>query len=232
MKKQGTVVDFNNILSEEEFQDILENLKKFKNYCDQPNKLLAPRNEHLSPQTISELSGCTLISRLADGKRGCNLRKFHSFESLNKPPKKSSPRNTVSANNSIRPINRKKDTTSATVRHGTEETCVCSSFCSVSEDTDGTHQGDSFSYRNNSRNQKVLRRQYGRQSSSDTLIDLETSVTPSIQLKTPSTAPKKVRFWLSIISTGTHCLSYYELSFQLPFSKPISIYNCELKSQF
>ena len=188
-------MDFNNILSEQEFQDILENLKKFKNYCDEPNKLSESQDGNLSPKTISELSGSSLISRLADGKRECNLRKFHSFESLNELTghlKKSTPRHPASANNSIRPALRTKRTSGSTLRRGTEETCICSSFCSVSEDTDLGGCQEAASPRRGGRAERVLKRQYGRQSSSDTLIEVDSPGTPSIRIKSPGSGSKKV----------------------------------------
>lgn len=190
-------MDFNNILSEEEFQDILENLKKFKNYCDEPNKLSSSQDGNLcpTPKTISELSGSSLISRLADGKRECNLRKFHSFESLNELTghlKKSTPRNPTSANNSIRPALRTKRTSGSTMRRGTEETCICSSFCSVSEDTDLGGGQEAVSPGRGARAERVLKRQYGRQSSSDTLIEVDSSGTHSIRIKSPGSGSKRV----------------------------------------
>ena len=187
LKKQGTVVDFNNILSEEEFQDIIDNLRKFKNFCDEPNKLSAPSNEHLSSKRKSELSGSSLISRLADGKRECNLRRFHSFESLNELT--GSPRNIASANSSMRPANRTKRASCTTMKRGTEETCVSSSFM-VSEDQDSGdmvwRRRDGLNSKKkhpNGGNQKVLKRQFGRQSSSETLLDMPG--TPSIRIKPP-----------------------------------------------
>ena len=81
LRKQGTAVDLT-IFSEEEFQEILESLKRFKSQCNEPNKLSVPfEGKHFKkskPQTSKSIHG-----KFNSGeRRNCNLRRFRSFDSL------------------------------------------------------------------------------------------------------------------------------------------------------